>query len=110
MCPQRVDWVFRVIPEHPELADGVVGDHADEVLLRGEIVMQRRMVNADVFSNLAETKPFEATLGDSVERRTDQLRTPLRALSTNHLVDSSEMRHRYSRTLCKRPRPPSPQA
>jgi hypothetical protein len=47
------------------------------------------MVNPDVFSDLAETKPLEASLGDSVERCTDQLRTPLGAISTNHLVDSS---------------------
>ena len=47
------------------------------------------MVDPDVFSNLAETKPFEASLGDSVERRTDQLRTSLVAVSTNHLVDFS---------------------
>ena len=53
------------------------------------MVMQRRMVNPHVVSNLAETKPLKAPLRDSVERCPDQLRATLGTLSTNHLVDYS---------------------
>jgi hypothetical protein len=67
----------------------VLGDRVDQVLLRGEVVVQRRVVDADVLGDLAQPQTLEPGFGHPRERRQHQLLATPRRLPTNHLVDTS---------------------
>ena len=71
----------------PELPGRVLGDRRDQVLLGGEVVVQRGVVDADLLGDLAQPQPLEPDLGHPLERGAHQLFPPI--LSTNHLVEST---------------------
>ena len=84
MSPQPDARRLRVGRE--ELPDRVLGHGLHQLLLRRDVVVQRRVVDTDVVSHLAKPQALEPRDGHPAVRRSDKLLAP-RTLPTNHLVE-----------------------